>query len=261
MNAENAVPNDYGFEEDDGDKKFTFLDISRFGGENKIFILRRDCGSKMCVNFNGGELNIDAVGSMAYKMNTESFADAALTSAMKKYISEADFKVDTANDKTVYVRCKIMPLSVSEVRNNVNKIDFSTDSWWLRDYASDSSGNQIQLYIVPDSLSYIRTGYASQNTKYLRPAFYLERDYFKNTRINLNTAGKCVKAMLRDEFSKKELSNIYSAEELKLIFDKNDDVNILFDFSAYGDERAEIFVWNMDGLIPLWNKMSLDLIK
>lgn len=261
VNAENAVPNDYGFEEDDGDKKFTFLDISRFGGENKIFILRRDCGSKMCVNFNGGELNIDAVGSMAYKMNTESFADAALTSAMKKYISEADFKVDTANDKTVYVRCKIMPLSVSEVRNNVNKIDFSTDSWWLRDYASDSSGNQIQLYIVPDSLSYIRTGYASQNTKYLRPAFYLERDYFKNTRINLNTAGKCVKAMLRDEFSKKELSNIYSAEELKLIFDKNDDVNILFDFSAYGDEKAEIFVWNMNGLIPLWDKMSLNLIK
>lgn len=147
------------------------------------------------------------------------------------------------------------------LRNNVNKIDFSTDSWWLRDYASDSSGNQIQLYIVPDSLNYIRTGYASENTKYLRPCFYLERDYFKNTRINLNTAGKYVKIMLRDEFSKSELKNIYSDDELKLIFDRDDDVNVLFDFSVYGDEKAEVFMWNMDGLIPLWNKVLLDLIE
>ena len=261
VNAENAAPNDYGFEEEGGDKKFTFLDISRFGGENKIFVLRRDCDSEMCMSFSGVEPNVDTTGSMAYKMNTESFADAALTSAMKKYVSEADFKVDTANDKTVYVRCKLMPLSVGEVRNNVNKIDFSTNSWWLRDYASDSSGNQIQLYIVPDDLKYIRTGDASENTKYLRPSFYLERDYFKNTRINLNTAGKYVKTMLRDEFSKSELSNIYSDEELNMIFDKSDDVNVLFDFSVYGDEKAEIFVWNMNGLIPLWDKMSLNLIK
>ena len=67
--------------------------------------------------------------------------------------------------------------------------------------------------------------------------------------------------MLRDEFSKSELSNIYSDEELNMIFDKSDDVNVLFDFSVYGDEKAEIFVWNMNGLIPLWDKMSLNLIK
>ena len=48
----------------------------------------------------------------------------------------------------------------------------------------------------------------------VRPAFYLKRDFFLNTKIDLNKAGEGVIDILKNHYTTEELSTLYSAKEL-----------------------------------------------
>ena len=48
----------------------------------------------------------------------------------------------------------------------------------------------------------------------VRPAFYLKRDFFLNTKIDLNKAGEGVIDILKNHYTTEELSSLYSAKEL-----------------------------------------------
>lgn len=48
----------------------------------------------------------------------------------------------------------------------------------------------------------------------VRPAFYLKRDFFLNTKIDLNKAGAGVIDILKNHYTTEELSSLYSAKEL-----------------------------------------------
>lgn len=52
---------------------------------------------------------------------------------------------------------------------------------------------------------------------YVRPSFYLNRDFFTNVRLNVGSVGKNIKKMLKAVYTPAELAVIYSEEEIKAL--------------------------------------------
>ncbi|MDY5627657.1 MAG: hypothetical protein SPF92_08665, partial [Clostridia bacterium] len=64
-----------------------------------------------------------------------------------------------------------------------------------------------QVKIVPNGLN--------DTSPYIRPVFYLNRDFFKNVAIDLNEAGDNVLAVMRKNYLIEDLSNLYDVAVLR----------------------------------------------
>ena len=72
---------------------------------------------------------------------------------------------------------------------------------------TDSNNNNTQVKIFPNGLG--------DTSPYIRPVFYLNRDFFKNVAIDLNEAGDNVLAVMRKNYLIEDLSNLYDVAVLR----------------------------------------------
>lgn len=71
----------------------------------------------------------------------------------------------------------------------------------------------------------------------IRPVFYLDRDFFKEVKLDLNNVGSNVIAMFKKMYSMGELQNIYTDEELRDVFGYKSGITLAV--TGFTDENGE----------------------
>lgn len=100
--------------------------------------------------------------------------------------------------------------------------DDTSNSWWyLRSPAANTVGNGAGVIAVCTTSGSV-TNFKNTRGNSIRPAFYLDKDFFKEVKLNTNLKylGDNIKIALRNNYTKADLAGIYSTEELKTIFDE-----------------------------------------
>ncbi|MEG1442029.1 MAG: hypothetical protein RSC29_05145, partial [Oscillospiraceae bacterium] len=92
----------------------------------------------------------------------------------------------------------------------------TTNGWWLNEPV-DEYENSVH-YVSKNGKVLMET---SSNTLAIRPLFRVGHEFFKNTQLDVDYMGVCVKEMLFNNFSASELSKIgYSEVEKSVIRNK-----------------------------------------
>lgn len=256
--------------ESDPEKEFVILDKHRIGNKNYYYVLKNDYDS----NLNGifandlyAKLNPGVSGNAAYTMNTDEFIKTAVAYGMEDYILSTDWDVISIADDTYSINCKLMLISAANMRNYPDKVLWDNSAnWWVRDQATvfQKLDEPMQTYFTPTDLSYIRTSnlldYNDSLVKFnLRPVFYLSEDYFKDNRVDINSAGNKVLDMLANDFSKEQLLKIYSEEEFGTIYQNSESEKFpVGDFNLGATGKTEFFVFEQESLKPLSDKIELN---
>ncbi|GHT60492.1 hypothetical protein AGMMS50239_09560 [Bacteroidia bacterium] len=127
------------------------------------------------------------------------------------------------------VSCGIAFLSKTEWLQYSNIIGYQDNmenfGWYLRspdpNNAPDGNFQVLAVNVEDGSIQGRSRGGLSY---YLRPAYYLNENFFKEVRLNLATVGESVKAAIRRNYTVSELSGIYAASELALLGYKAEDL-------------------------------------
>lgn len=134
------------------------------------------------------------------------------------------------------VKCGLAFLSYTEFYRYKDKFgwrDGTSASWWLRTGRSTGK-NHVWMCNHYEKGTHNDVAYSSLQ---VRPAFYLSKDFFKDVRINLLTAGDEVIKALKGIYTADELMNVYSEAELHTHFGLNE-YNILSLDYEDGDGNA-----------------------
>lgn len=139
----------------------------------------------------------------------------------------------TTNDFTV--NCKIALPSWSEYIKYSDKIGYASVQYTENNLAA----NHMILLRTPSknaaNMNYFResTGNTASinmvtqaNTStslFLRPCFYVSREYFRNTRLDVDSMGAEVKNTLKTDFTVDELKTVYNDDEIAKITGSGDD--------------------------------------
>lgn len=105
-------------------------------------------------------------------------------------------------------------LSLTELRKYASKIGWSTSDYRIMRSGSTTQNNHMICSCVDGIIRHI--GIADGNSTIV-PAFYLYNDFFRTTRLSLETTGSAVWETIRELYSEEEMSKIYSKAELKQI--------------------------------------------
>ena len=106
-------------------------------------------------------------------------------------------------------------LGVKDVFNdsNVNKNANGADIYFLRDTNNWGGDNALALFYATDTeKKCVHWGQNVRPNGLLRPAFYLKKDFFKTTSIDLATAGANVISAIKANCTQEELLALYGAE-------------------------------------------------
>lgn len=139
----------------------------------------------------------------------------------------------TTNDFTV--NCKIALPSWSEYIKYSDKIGYASVQYkennltanhmiLLRtpsknaanmNYFRESTGNTASINMVTQA--------NTSTSLFLRPCFYVSREYFRNTRLDVESMGDEVKNTLKTDFTVDELKTVYNDDEIAQITGSGDD--------------------------------------
>ena len=89
----------------------------------------------------------------------------------------------------------------------------NADTYFLRDTNNWGGDTSLALFCTADN----QCKHWGQNVRqygFVRPAFYLKKDFFKNTKLDLNATGENVLAVMRNNYCIEDLSHLYSMQEL-----------------------------------------------
>ncbi|MDD6483629.1 MAG: hypothetical protein PUF72_03520 [Clostridiales bacterium] len=89
----------------------------------------------------------------------------------------------------------------------------NADTYFLRDTNNWRGDNALALFCTTDNQCKHWGQYVRQYGL-VRPAFYLKKDFFKNTKLDLNATGENVLAVMRDNYYIEDLLHLYSMQEL-----------------------------------------------
>lgn len=177
-----------------------------------------------------------------------------------------------ASAKTEKVSAKLILMSAKEYDAYKSKIGFSSGMTGsaayarnlLRTSSAQLSGNQ-STGAWSLGLGYLQVGLSSAQTdvrysqasltdnKYMiRPCFWLAKDFFKNNRIDVKTAGDTIFTEMRDLYSAADLAGVYTDDEISVIMGV-DKVAVL-DFAltdVNGNEFEEGAASSTDGNVYL----------
>lgn len=164
------------------------------------------------------------------------------------------------------VKCGVALLSAAEITKYGSKIGYSDGldalttavgggNWWLR----TSAPNSLEAQRVNSSGRTL--GWTPSDPGIMiRPAFWLDSDFFADVAIDLKNAGKNVKAVFKENYSIGELKKIYAAADIYDYLDYTSEVklsNAVFsgkNGAAYSGEKLDISVnmaarENIDGML------------
>lgn len=226
---------------EDSEKEFILLDCKE--GENGgFFVVTKDFYGSY-IHSNGGDrskfdpgnpthiaymLNHDFLEGKNSKKLPESVTAAIKTDHRWTTESENGAAADSAVGTDYTVECPIALLSVSELaaygekigwKDNLEVSDSKYFGWWTRSaprmFADANSAGTVSVFPTADSMADVKLG--------LRPAFYLDKSFFINTKLDWENTGEAVKNAIASAYTKEELlsSGIYTEEELDNILGMN----------------------------------------
>ncbi|MDD6483630.1 MAG: hypothetical protein PUF72_03525 [Clostridiales bacterium] len=107
-------------------------------------------------------------------------------------------------------------LGVTEVFDDANvKFDNIEKAYYLRD--TNNWGGDSALAVLcagSNAVGCTFVGVGAQKAGLLRPAFYLDKDFFKTVKIDLSQTGETILDMMRESYCVEDLTELYSEEEL-----------------------------------------------
>ena len=119
-------------------------------------------------------------------------------------------------DFTTYVG----KIGVRDVFNDSNVASTAGKYYYLRDSHAWGGNGAVMMFGDNDTNSNVAVYGNQWWMKYglLRPAFYLKKNFFKNTSVDLSTSGENVKTAIRNVCTDGDLLRLYSEEECKTYF-------------------------------------------
>lgn len=221
----------------DSATEYILLDVSE-DNNSKFYVMTADAFGSHTFDTNGSsKFDPSVQANIAYWLNhafkTEGGADKILPDDILGHIdNNHEWLTDAPMGEDDYLSvCGISLISIDEAIKYAGKYgynEFNNNRWWTRSSVKIPDGR-----IVPapmDTNGNIHGTGATDNTPRVRPVFWLDRDFFKDVKLNLeNLADSDVVKVIADNYARDELSGIYSDEELGIFgYDKCGvyDVNI-----------------------------------
>ena len=118
-------------------------------------------------------------------------------------------------------------LSEETVYSLYNDINICGNRLWL----SDVGGDSLKAYDLEENKTVLA---GASEELYLKPVFYINKNYFKENRVDIKRTGKAVFGMIRNSFDKSDLI-IYNEDEKDAIFYDGSD-SFSFDESGITDK-------------------------
>ena len=214
-------------------REFIMLD----SGENGVFVLAKEFyGYHIFDPDESGKFDPLDQNNVAYWLNNDFFQNGnsgkKIPDEMKEYIPSVGWLTEGGYKSTSFsadytALCRISLLSQTEWSKYVGKFGYADSneytqnlSYYLR--STDSSKavtSKANVIIARASKNGGTTETASSTKNYLiRPCFYLSYDFFKNVRIDIETAGDNVRKFMAENFERSDLESIYSSSELDVIY-------------------------------------------
>lgn len=177
-------------------------------------------------------------GTSTYGTMTANYSKTAIDSAVKNYIVTHDWYIEgngQAADETKHltsattndfkVNCKIALPSWKEYIKYSDKIGYASEQYVDNGLTVSTTivlrtpnNSSTSLYYFSEKTGSISGSFNATTTKapttvYMRPCFYVSREYFANT--HLTNIGSEVKSILREDFSEEELKAAgYTTDEI-----------------------------------------------
>ena len=223
-----------------GGKRFIVLDA--FSNENEMFYVMADDtygkrvfdtgktsnGDKTLFKTGVNEYTSSGEGNIAYWLNHDFLENGngegnALPAEIKNNLAEHKYfemknAWDTSNEETVKVALlgrleyiKYIDKFSPVINGNIN------DGWWLRDTQGCGQGDKHGPYRVIPSWDVVEGTGSLTASAYIRPTFYLGKDFFKTVHLDINTLGDNIKTLLLDKYTDEELLGVYSQAELNVL--------------------------------------------
>ena len=116
-------------------------------------------------------------------------------------------------------------LGVMDVFNDVNTKDANV--YFLRDTNNWGNDNALALFGgAKYEKKCLHKGWYVEKYGLLRPAFYLKKDFFKSTRLDLDATGENVRTAIRNACTDEELFMLYNSEECKTYFNIESSIKV-----------------------------------
>jgi hypothetical protein len=130
-----------------------------------------------------------------------------------------------SEQKDSQATCGLALLSYTEWSQYHTKIGYKDDmdgnSWYLRtapgsrsELAEDNYNMSLRIGAINVADGGLSVQQLGAMSVYVRPCYWLHKDFFKEVRINLDNAGENVLATLKNNYTISELKNIYTNAEL-----------------------------------------------
>lgn len=217
------------------EQEFVLLDTSDEYDSKYFVMAQRPYGNRAFDTKGNQRFDPNSTTNIAYFLNND-FLNAgnrevffnkwyALPDEIVKYV---DFNHSwmVEKGKTIpepyYVKCGIALLSQTELVQYMDKIGICDDivnqtygmkkvGWWLRTPAD--TGEMLCVRSGENKNEVLRWG-TSDGTLYIRPVFWLNKDFFADVPIDLKTAGENVRAVFKKNYTIGELKKIYPVSEI-----------------------------------------------
>ena len=95
----------------------------------------------------------------------------------------------------------------------LNSDTLKADTYFLRDTNNWGNNSALAVFCTTDKQCK-HWGQSVRPYGFVRPAFYLKKDFFKTTKLDLNATGENVLAAMRDNYYIEDLNHLYSTSEL-----------------------------------------------
>lgn len=237
------------------DKTFTLLDDA-----NGYFILsNNDYGTRFFDNADTQKFDINSEGNIAYWLNHEFISEKYCGKKLPPdvqyhlqehlWMTEAGYGTGTCPD-SYDTKCKVGLLSVTEFANYIGKIGIrdelnaegSTSDeykyWWTRT-PNENNGLTVLAMDIKEKRS-VRTSVKADAL--VRPAFYLNEDFFKTVKLDTAYMGSEIKKLLISLCDDNQLVKIgYTSEEIQMIKNCADSITKITVKPNWTNNTAEVY--------------------
>ncbi|MBQ7793780.1 MAG: hypothetical protein IJ366_04590, partial [Clostridia bacterium] len=173
--------------------------------------------------------SVDNENSIASTFNSETWISSNIPSLMQNQLKDKVWW--TEHDVAAYedidawrTTAKIALPSYAEIKQYSDRYPFgsvkSDNREWLRSFQL-IDGTLKAIGLIDDGK--IRSSAIGYYKSYYRPVFYLDKDFFKNVNIGVDSIGSAIKAEIVEKYELSELTSTYtSADLISLGYDENE---------------------------------------
>ena len=152
----------------------------------------------------------------------------------KRFVNDAQYRAGAPREYTTGVSLLswtdfttyVGKIGVRDVFNDSNVASTADKYYYLRDSHAWGGNGAVMMFGDNNTNSNVAVYGNQWGMKYgfLRPAFYLKKDFFKTTKINLATMGENVREAIRTVCTDAELIELYGTRDCKAYFGMDIDI-------------------------------------